>query len=128
MKLLSIYKRTSAFFTISDKILLFLLLVLSLSLLYFNLAGNTNKIVRINYKNKLWGEYSLKKDLIITINEEIEIEIAKGQVRMLKNNCPNQLCVQQGWSKNFPIICVPNQVEILIIDNKNDEVIRKIIK
>lgn len=121
------FRKAIRFFTFSDLILTAIIIVIALILLYNNL-GNKSSLVRINYHNKLIGEYRLDKAKIITITEEIQVEIANGKVRMLKNDCPNQLCVQQGWSNRFPIICVPNQVEIVIIDNDNKNEIRHILK
>lgn len=115
-------KRLLSFFTLADIILTILILAFAIILLVNNLKED-NHIVRINYQNNLFGEYKLSEPRIIEITKDIVVEIADNKVRMVKNNCPNQLCVQQGWSSNFPIICVPTQVEIIIVDpNKNDKI------
>lgn len=124
---LSLFKKAFSFFTVSDIVLTIVIMALAIFLLINNLKKD-NQTVRINYQNELWGEYQLSEKRIIKISEEIEVEIADNKVRMLKNNCPNQLCVEQGWTSSFPIICVPNQVEILIIANKNNNEIRHILK
>lgn len=43
------------------------------------------------------------------------IEIAEGRIRMAEADCPDQLCVHQGWadSETEPIVCLPNRVMIL---------------
>lgn len=121
-------KKSSKYLTLSDLILISIILILTIYLFITNLSNNSNHFVRINYQNKLVGEYPLNKDRIIKINDHIEVQIADQQVRMLKNNCPNQLCVEQGWTSSFPIICVPNQVEIIIIDKDDSKVIKHILK
>lgn len=125
--ILSKSKKAFSYFTLSDLILTGIILVIAIFLFMNNLKSD-KRTVRISYQNKLFGEYPLQDDRLIKITTEIEVEIANNQVRMLKNNCPNQLCVEQGWSNSFPIICVPNQVEIQIIDNKKSNEIRHILK
>lgn len=121
-------RKSSKYFTVSDVVLIGLTLIFAIYLFINNLSNNSNQVVVINYQNNLVGEFPLNKDRIIKINAHIEVEIADQQVRMLKNNCPNQICVDQGWTKSYPIICVPNQVEIIIIDKDENDIIRHIIK
>lgn len=124
---LRLVRKTLSFFTVSDLILVVIILAIAIFLFANNLKSD-NIIVRINYQNALLGEYKLSKPQIIHVTEDIEVEIANNHVRMLKNNCPNQLCVEQGWTNSFPIICVPNQMEIVIIDNEQENIIRHILK
>ncbi len=128
MTLVNSVRKSFKYFRLSDVILIILILSLATYIFISNLKNKSNQFVRINYQNNLWGQYPLNQDKIIKINDHIEVEIANNQVRMLRNDCPNQLCVKQGWSKNYPIICVPNQVEIIVIDQAEKNVIRKIIK
>lgn len=53
---------------------------------------------------------------------EIELEhntvlITRGGVRMLSADCPDGLCIRQGLisSGAYPIVCLPNRVEIRIV-------------
>ena len=125
---LNTLRKVFSFFSRSDLILVFLIILISVFLLVRNVSKEEDKIVRINYQNKLYGNYKLSKDQIIEINQDIKVEIADNKVRMLENNCPNKLCVDQGWSQNYPIICVPNQVEIIILNENSKDEIRHIIK
>jgi len=45
------------------------------------------------------------------------ILVEPGKIRMLSADCPDQVCVRQGVITNaaYPIICLPNKVEIRII-------------
>ena len=42
------------------------------------------------------------------------IEAVHGRIRMASANCPDGICVQQGWVSEgiTPIICLPNNVVI----------------
>ena len=48
---------------------------------------------------------------------EALVEIKAGKIRMLTAPCPDKICVQQGWIRQFPqtIICLPNEIVIQII-------------
>jgi len=45
------------------------------------------------------------------------ILVEHGQISMQHSDCPDQICVHQGVIKNatYPIVCLPNKVEIRII-------------
>lgn len=58
------------------------------------------------------------------VDEEYTIElphntvlVGKGEISMLRADCPDQLCVRQGVIRSGlrPIICLPNRVEIRIL-------------
>ena len=44
------------------------------------------------------------------------VELAPGRVRMYSANCPDQVCVRQGWisDASVPIVCLPHQVIIQV--------------
>lgn len=40
------------------------------------------------------------------------IRVDDGKVSVVYADCPDKLCVNQGASDNFPIVCLPNKVYI----------------
>lgn len=44
------------------------------------------------------------------------VQVEKGRVRMLHADCPDQLCVDMGWTSSplKPVVCLPNRVMIII--------------
>ena len=42
------------------------------------------------------------------------IEVEKGRIRVREAQCPDQICVNQGWLDHgaIPIVCLPNQLTI----------------
>ena len=42
------------------------------------------------------------------------VEAAPGRIRMKSADCPDQVCVHQGWisDSTVPIVCLPHQVII----------------
>ena len=46
-----------------------------------------------------------------------------GKVRIKASTCKNKYCVKQGWSNRFPIICIPNEVSVVIKSKKKEEML-----
>lgn len=44
------------------------------------------------------------------------VEVAGGKIRMLEANCPEQICVKQGWigDPGASIVCLPGEIVIHI--------------
>ena len=42
------------------------------------------------------------------------VEVAPGRIRIQSANCPDQVCVRQGWISDatVPVVCLPHQVVI----------------
>ncbi|MDO9576866.1 MAG: NusG domain II-containing protein [Candidatus Cloacimonadales bacterium] len=112
-------------FTTPDIFLIAILLVISGLMLINMKSALTTKKVEIHYHNKLIGTYSLSEPQIIDVDDGIQVEIAKNKVRMKQNTCAHQYCVQQGWSDALPIICVPNEVSIVIKSKKEEMLITR---
>lgn len=112
-------------FTTADLILILLLLIISGVIFAEMKTQLTDQKVEIRYHNKLIGTYSLNESRIIDLDEGIQIEIARGKVRMKENTCAHQYCVQQGWSNTFPIICVPNEISIVILGQPTEMLITR---
>ena len=46
------------------------------------------------------------------------IAVEQGRIRVVEADCPDQICVQQGWASDsrLPIVCLPNKVVIQLRD------------
>lgn len=79
-------------------------------------------MLRISVDQEIYGEYDLKENQKISIGETNICEIKDGCVRMLKGDCPDQVCVHSTEiSKNGQtIICMPNKVVLEIISDTKD--------
>jgi hypothetical protein len=44
------------------------------------------------------------------------VRVERGRIRMESADCPDKLCVGQGWSSSAakPIVCLPNRVTIIV--------------
>lgn len=92
------------------------LFVISLvMLIMFRTSNNTANTAKI-YCN---GELAAEIDLDVTQSKEIHLSgntilIENGRVCMTEADCPDKLCVKQGWisDSSMPIVCLPNKVVI----------------
>ncbi|MDR1617313.1 MAG: NusG domain II-containing protein [Syntrophomonadaceae bacterium] len=77
------------------------------------------------------GEPQETKRLYFTgLAGEYVVETEGGKVRMLSAQCPDKLCVHQGWSSHRynPIICLPQKVIISIEDVADDEAVDVLVR
>ena len=46
------------------------------------------------------------------------VQVDRGRIRIAEADCPDQVCVNQGWISNgtVPIICLPHRLMIEIVD------------
>jgi len=109
--------------TIADAILIIFLLVVALFTLLLVNKNVYSKQVEISYHNKLITTVPLNKDRIVDIDEGIVIEIKDNKVRIKESTCKNKYCVKQAWSNSFPIICVPNEISVVIKSNHKEEML-----
>ena len=108
--------------TKADIILILILLVLAVSLLSMIRSKNENGIAYIYLHNELVKEIELTDEQkTIIINQDITLEIQQRKIRVLHSNCHEQICVKQGWSANLPIVCVPNELLIVIKRTNSQE-------
>lgn len=77
--------------------------------------------VIVQQDGELIGEYSLKEDKEIKINETNVLSIQDGHVGMMWADCRDQICVKhKSISKNGEtIVCLPNKI-IVTIESDED--------
>ena len=79
--------------------------------------GKAGSYAVVMVRNNETARYSLLTDGIYTINGGTNtIEIKDGKVRMTEAECPNHLCVRQGWISfsGQSIVCLPNELSVTI--------------
>lgn len=89
-----------------------------------------NKYVEIYVKSKLYQKIlikdnSFKKTIVIKTDlGRNVIQINNGGVRMLEADCPNKICVKDGfkYKAGQSIICLPNKLDVEIIGEDKAEV------
>lgn len=75
------------------------------------------KIVDIYLANHLIRTINFAENKAIVLpGVGMEIEVSDGKVRVVKSDCPRQICVNMGWIAyaGDTIVCVPNRILIEI--------------
>ena len=107
------------------KVILFLLLAaVAASAAVLLLRGGTadGRVARITRDGVLLEEIDLNKvDQPYTLTFEDEsgsntISVEKGRIRVSAADCPDRVCVNQGWISDgtVPIVCLPHRLMIEI--------------
>lgn len=111
-------KKTISTTTIADRILFLFLISISIAGLVYTreaLSQGSDVVVELDGRPL----YTLS----LNVDEEISIEGAHGltvleiknkQVRMKEADCPNHICVKQGWLSKGTIVCLPNRLVIIV--------------
>ncbi len=107
----------------------FLMLVVAISAVAILLGGNDEPAtVRITVGGTTVNEIPLSSSTLpktITVNGKDEGEntvvIEEGRVSISHANCPDQICVNQGWitDSTLPIVCLPHQVIVEIVGGES---------
>jgi hypothetical protein len=82
-----------------------------------------NPIAQIFRNGELVSEHKLSAPDHPTIisHDDFEYEIKDGKIGMTRASCPDKLCVGMGFINGaIPIICLPNRVEIRVINSDSD--------
>lgn len=101
-----------------DTLLIVALLLIGIVLL-FVLRGRSSEgsYVLIMYQNDEKARFSLTSNGVYDINDgKNKIEILDGKVRMIDADCPDELCIRQGWIEydGQSIICLPNKITVMV--------------
>lgn len=85
-------------------------------------APHTAASIRITVDGSEFGTWPLNKNCTIPIGDTNVCEIKDGKAHMLHANCPDQICVHQGYidEKGGMITCLPNRVVIQAISGEED--------
>ncbi len=50
------------------------------------------------------------------------VQVEPGRIRVVEADCPDQVCVNQGWisDSTLPIVCLPNKLIVEIIGGEGE--------
>jgi len=106
--------------TTADKILL-ALLIASIIISFISARGMVDRgsgvLVEIDHRPVHMSH--LDQDELFTVQGdrgELVLEVSQQRVRVVRSDCPNQICVRTGWRSKAGdiIVCVPNRAVIRI--------------
>lgn len=102
-------------------IIFFLLLSLSLFLLFFQREEGDKVVVTVN--GSFFAEYPLTEDRVVTLNNgNNTLEIKNGRVRMESALCPDKICVKEGWKmiSGDCITCLPFKTVLTVVKSESE--------
>lgn len=117
------YKVTAVFITV----LLCLVLIIGLISIFRPVTGNAKYIADIYQDGNLLTSITLDDvtaPYTFTVTGENgcvnEIEVRSGSIGIISADCPDKLCIHQGFACNgkLPIVCLPNR---LVIQLREDD-------
>lgn len=81
----------------------------------------------VYYRDQEILRVSLQEDSVYEVkgtNGTVTLEVEDGRIRVEKENSPYHYCSIQGWvdSSAEPIVCLPNDIVILIEDTGDSDV------
>lgn len=93
-----------------------------------SLDNGKKKIAIVEYKNQEVMRIDMTKDGTYSVDATkgtVDIEVKNGQIRVEKETSPYHYCSLQGWVErsNVPIVCLPNDLVIMIhgVDDESGE-------
>ena len=110
-----------------DIFLILILLLTGLALLGFAfLSGRGGASAQVSVDGKIIAVYPLSEDRTEVINTpegKNRLEIKDGRVRVTDADCPDKLCVNQGWisMKGQSVICLPHKLTVKITGEEAPE-------
>lgn len=97
--------------------LIFFIILSAVLFILFSPEGDGDR-VRVKLDGAVIGEYPLDEDITVTLNGGSNIMVIKnGKVCMESADCPDKICVRQGWVSRMGecITCLPNRLVIEVI-------------
>ena len=100
--------------------------LISLCVMFFINKNEAIKVAEIYSDNTLIHRVDLSK-----VNEAYELPVSfdghtnvvlieRGKISVKTADCPDKLCVNQGYLSSYPIVCVPNKLYIKSADSASD--------
>lgn len=101
---------------------LFVVSALALVLFFVLSPKEEGDRVRVTLAGKDMGEYPLSEDVRVNIEGTSNtFVIEKGRVKMVEADCPDRICIKEGWKSHNheTITCLPNKIVIEVIKSED---------
>lgn len=99
----------------------------------FKDANEEAAVVAVYKDNELYKEIQLDEEVEFTIKDGEHINKVKvhdNGVEVTEANCPDKVCVKTGFitKPSQSIVCIPNKLNIKIIDNNSSDEIDAVVQ
>ena len=104
--------------TFADRLLFLFLIVASVAGIFISreaMSQSSDVIVEIQGKPEFMFPLTVDRTIQVKgLQWETVIEVKDRKVRIKEAQCPNQICVKEGWISNGVIVCLPNRVVVFV--------------
>ena len=105
------------------------LMVFAALALYVGRGSGGHTLARITVDGKVWREIDLTAVTgetgldVVTDRGTNHILLRPGGIRVSFADCPDQICVDQGWLSGgrIPIVCLPHRLVIELVEGGDDD-------
>ncbi len=108
---------------VRDICLIAALALIGLCLLLFTGRGSSKgSVVQVAVDGEVVLSIPLSRDGSYSVNGGSNtIEVKDGRVSIVDADCPDRLCVRQGWidGKGQSIVCLPNRVIVTVVGGES---------
>ena len=110
--------------TIADRLLLIVLIIISASgFIFVKKVFPEGTDVMISVDGKPAYKLSLNEDKTLRVGVVngcfVIVEIKDKWVRVGDADCPNRICISNGWIERGAIVCLPNRIAVTVISPDN---------
>ena len=90
--------------------------------IYFMFRGTNGEKKLYLVNNNIKSEIEIKKGTLNLENGNVIIEVSDEGARFLESNCPNKICIKQGWVKDCgdTTVCVPKHIALVMECREQD--------
>lgn len=101
--------------------ILFIAALLAASLFYM-FRGSTGEKRLYLIQDNIKTEVELKTDTLKLDNGSVLIEVTEEGARFVESNCPNKICIKQGWVTGCgeTAVCVPKHIALVMECREQD--------
>ncbi len=112
--------------TLADRALFLILLIISAAgFFYSGEALSLGSEVVVEVKGRPVYTLSLDVDMELEVEGSHGhgvVEIKKHKVRMKDAQCDNHICVRQGWISRGAIVCLPNDIVVIVEPGRKTDI------
>ena len=108
-------------------IVLTLICALGIYVAVGSMSLNKGPVAEIYHDSELVATLNLSEDTIYVLEQrkypqlygDFEIEVKDGKVHILKEVCPQGICVDLGWTdtSSKALICLPNKIFVKVVED-----------
>lgn len=106
----------------TNKLDIIFIAALLVACLFFMFRGNAGEKHLYLIHDNIKSEIELRTDTLKLNNGSVIIEVTEEGARFVESNCPNKICIKQGWVTGCgeTAVCVPKHIALVMECREQD--------